>query len=220
MRSFHILVNFQPIFKWFSLLILDFHQLSCDTSCIMMSVLFLIAIASKLIPIPLQVQGMSDVARVMISSKSCSFYYVVGKSQAKIAFTCNVCQGRLKAYIPLRHKTIYVWSLCWLRPPTPQFCVGYTNMLVSKNAKTCATPNTKHKICVTPNAKHKMCVTPNAKPQRKPMKYRLSWVSNARLLCLSCTFHVACAYFIRVGYPTRTQFAVEYGFNSYLETLF
>ena len=26
-------------------------------------------------------------------------------------------------------------------------------MLVSKNAKICVTPNTKHKICVTPNAK-------------------------------------------------------------------
>ena len=31
-------------------------------------------------------------------------------------------------------------------------CVGYTNMLVSKNAKICVTPNVNAKICVTPNA--------------------------------------------------------------------
>ena len=37
-----------------------------------------------------------------------------------------------------------------------QFCVTYTNMLVSKNAK-----------------------TPDAKPKRKSVEYRLCWVSNA-----------------------------------------
>ena len=31
-----------------------------------------------------------------------------------------------------------------------KFCVGYTNMLVSKNAKICVTPNAKHNICVIP----------------------------------------------------------------------
>ena len=36
-----------------------------------------------------------------------------------------------KAYIPLRRKTIRVGSWHWLTPPTPQFCVGYTNILVS-----------------------------------------------------------------------------------------
>ena len=32
-----------------------------------------------------------------------------------------------------------------------------------------------------------------------------------------CTFHVVCAHFIHVGYPTRTQFAVEYGLKVFLE---
>ena len=42
---------------------------------------------------------------------------------------------RIKAYIPLRRKTIRIGYWHWLGPPTPQFCVTYTNMLVSKNAK-------------------------------------------------------------------------------------
>ena len=45
-----------------------------------------------------------------------------------------------------------------------------TNMLVSKNAK----------ICVTPNVKHKICVTPNAKPEPEPMEHRLHWGPNAK----------------------------------------
>ena len=39
------------------------------------------------------------------------------------------------AYIPLRRKTIRVGYWRWLEHPTPQFCVTYTNMLVSKNAR-------------------------------------------------------------------------------------
>ena len=35
----------------------------------------------------------------------------------------------------------------WVTPPTQEFCVRYTNMLVSKNAKT---PDAKPKICITP----------------------------------------------------------------------
>ena len=68
-------------------------------------------------------------------------------------------------------------------------------MLVSKNTK----------ICITPDANNKICVVPNAKSQCEPMEYRLHW---------EFTFHVVCAHFIRVGYPTGTQFAVEYGLKS------
>ena len=32
----------------------------------------------------------------------------------------------------------------------PQFCVTYTNMLVSKNTKICVTPSVNAKICVSP----------------------------------------------------------------------
>ena len=52
--------------------------------------------------------------------------------------------------------------------PTPQFRVGDTNMLVSKNAK----------ICVTPNAKSKICVTLNANLQRKPVVYTIDCVGS------------------------------------------
>ena len=75
----------------------------------------------------------------------------------------KIGQCCLKPIFHCNAKTICVGSWHWLRPPTPQFRVGDTNMLVSKNAK----------ICSTPNAKYKICVTPNAKPQREPMEYRL-----------------------------------------------
>ena len=61
----------------------------------------------------------------------------------------------------------------WLRPPMLQFSVGDTNMLVSKNAK----------ICVTPNANFKICLTPNVKPQSKSVEYRLRWAKR-KLLAL------------------------------------
>ena len=97
--------------------------------------------------------------------------------------------GMTKAYIPLRRKTIRVGSSRWLRPPTPQFHVGDTDMLVSKNAK----------ICVTPNAKPKICVTPNANPQQESVEYRLCWVFWQWGLHGTCTFHVVCVNFISVG---------------------
>ena len=71
------------------------------------------------------------------------------------------------------------WVLRWLRPLTPQFCVGYTNMLVSKNAR----------IFVTPDAKPKICVSPNAKPQHKSVEYRLRWVPNANFSHWACYWH-------------------------------
>ena len=46
-----------------------------------------------------------------------------------------------------------------------KFHVGNTNMLVSKNAKT--------------------CVSPNAKPQCKSVEYRVCWVPNANFLALA-----------------------------------
>ena len=54
------------------------------------------------------------------------------------------------AYIPLRRKTFCVGSSRWLRPLTPQFRLGDTNMLVSKNAKICVTPNENIKFALPP----------------------------------------------------------------------
>ena len=107
-----------------------------------------------------------------------------------------------KAYIPLRRKTIRVRSLRWLRPPAPQFRIGDTNMLASKNAK----------ICLTPNAKPKICVTPNANPPRESVEYRLHGVPNAKFLRWPCTFLFFCVEFIRVW----SRFSVAYGLNVYL----
>ena len=57
------------------------------------------------------------------------------------------------------HKSSHIHcveALRWgSRPRTPEFCVGENNMLISKNTKTCFTPDAKPKICITPDAKPK-----------------------------------------------------------------
>ena len=85
----------------------------------------------------------------------------------------------IKIFIPLQRETTCVGILRWSSPPTPHFRVGDTNILVSKNAK--------------------MCVTPNANPQCKQVEYRWRWVSNIRGWRWPCRFHVVCVHFIRVG---------------------
>ena len=102
-----------------------------------------------------------------------------------------------KAYIPLRRKTTGIGALRWVRTPTRRFCVIYTNMFVSKNAK----------VCITPNANAKICFTPNAKPQRESVEYRLRWVLNTKFSRWPCTFHFFGVHFIRVG----SRFSVEHG---------
>ena len=77
-------------------------------------------------------------------------------------------------------QNVRVRALHWSRPPMPEFRIGDTNMLVSKNAE----------MCVAPGAKPKTCVTPNAKPQRLSVKYRLRWVPNAKFSHWQCTFHL------------------------------
>ena len=98
-----------------------------------------------------------------------------------------------KAYIPLQRKILASGLALANTPPTPEFCDGDINMLVSKNAK----------ICVTPNAKPKICVSPNAKPKRKSVEYRWRWV----FWRWPCIFHVYFMYIscclciiFRVGY--------------------
>ena len=81
------------------------------------------------------------------------------------------------------------WSSRWLRPPMPQFPVGYTHMLVSKSAK----------ICITPNAIPKICVTLNANPQHEQVEYRLRWALWPWGLRWANKFYVFCVDFIRVG---------------------
>ena len=82
--------------------------------------------------------------------------------------------------------------------PNATMRVWDKNMLVSKNAKICITPNAKLKICVTPNAKLKICVTPNANPERESVEYRI-------FLRWPCTFN-----FVFLG----SRFPVEYGLKT------
>ena len=73
-------------------------------------------------------------------------------------------------------------------------------MSVSKNAK----------IVITRNANPKICLTPKSNPKREQVEYRSLWVPNARGWHWPCRFHVVCLVFGRVGYPTQTQYPVEY----------
>ena len=63
-----------------------------------------------------------------------------------------------KAYIPLQRKIPGVGGWRWAMPPTPEFCMGDTNMLVY--------------FGVTPDANPKICVTPDANPRRQSVEYR------------------------------------------------
>ena len=60
------------------------------------------------------------------------------------------------AYIPLQRENTRVGPSHWGYCPTREFCVGDTNMLVSKNAKICVTPNANAKICVTPKVEYSL----------------------------------------------------------------
>ena len=49
-------------------------------------------------------------------------------SKADVIYVISTC----KAYIPPERKIPCVGGWRWAMPPTPDFCVGNTNMLVSK----------------------------------------------------------------------------------------
>ena len=77
---------------------------------------------------------------------------------------------------------------------------GNINMLVSKNAKICATPK--------------------ANPQLKQVNYLLRWVPNAKFLCWACTFYIVCVNFVHAGHPTQTLFPVEYELQVFFKDIY
>ena len=87
----------------------------------------------------------------------------------------------LKVYIPLRRKIPGVGGWRWAMPPTPEFCVGDTNMLVY--------------FGVTPDAS----------------QWNIGWVPTQNTGVGHVHFMFFCVDFICVWYPTRTPFPVEYG---------
>ena len=87
-------------------------------------------------------------------------------------------------------------------PPTPEFCVGDTNMLVY--------------FGVTPDANPKICVTPDANPRRQSVEYRWRWAFWHWGWRWACQFHVVYVNFICVGHPRQTRFSVEYGLKLYI----
>ena len=99
--------------------------------------------------------------------------------KSALAYLRRLVQLFLKPIFHCDAKTSCVWPWRWLSPPTPLFCVGDTNMLVSENAK--------------------IGVSPDVKPQHLPVEYRLRWVPGVGSLRWACTFHIFCVDFICVG---------------------
>ena len=103
---------------------------------------------------------------------------------------------RSKAYISLRSKTIGVGSWRWLRPPMPQFCFGYTNMLVSKNTK----------ICVTPTRNLKFAFPPT----RNPNACQWNIGCTGSQTQISHFGHVHFMFFVSIAFALGSQFPGEY----------
>ena len=109
-----------------------------------------------------------------------------------------------KAYIPPERKIPGVGAWRWAMPPTPGFCIGDTNMLVSKMWKFAfpdaklPTPNLKFALALTPNPDASQWNIAGVGSQRKMLALAM-YIS-----CFLCRFHLRL-------YPTRTQFPVEYG---------
>ena len=100
-----------------------------------------------------------------------------------------------KAYIPLLRKIPGVGGWHWAMPPTPEFCVGDTIMLVYLalgEANLLRWPCIFLFFCVD--------FIRVGYPMRTPfpVEYRWRWVPNAKVSRWPCTFHVFCVDFIRV----------------------
>ena len=95
----------------------------------------------------------------------------------------------ITAYIPLQRKPIRVRASRWFSHSTRRFCVGNTNMLVSKKSRR---PN------VTPNQ-------PNATPQQpNTSRWNIGrvgsrWVASRWGSRWPCTFHVVCLICLALG---------------------
>ena len=83
----------------------------------------------------------SCIFHVVCASFSASATRELASFQWNMGLSSCVGASFIKAYIPLRRKTIRVGSWLWLGPPTPQLCITYTNILASKSAKICFTSN-------------------------------------------------------------------------------
>ena len=100
-----------------------------------------------------------------------------------------------------------VGALRWSRLPTPEFHVGDTNILVSKNTKICVTTGAKPEICVNPNASQW-----NVGGVGSPMQnFRIGHV---HLFCVSISFALGPVFQWNVGFksPKTTKRFFHYRF--------
>ena len=102
-----------------------------------------------------------------------------------------------RAYIPLQCKTAHVGPSRWFRPPTRPFCVGDSNMLVSKRP----TPSLVDQRQALRTQRQ------DWQTQREPVEYSSRRVGFALFIPL----------FFCIGYPTQTLFPVEYGLYSIIQ---
>ena len=64
------------------------------------------------------------------------------------------------------------------------------------------------KFALPPTRNIKFALPPTQNPNAS--QWKIGCVGSPKFSCWPCTFHVVYAHFICVGYPKRTQFAVEY----------
>ena len=106
----------------------------------------------------------------------------------------------VKACIPLRRKTIRIGSWRWLGPLTPQFCITYTNMLVSKNAK---------KNLHFPLVRMVKFVLPPT-PNPKTSQWNIGCVGSP-MQSFVRVGHVHFIFLVSISFALGSQFPVEYG---------
>ena len=98
-------------------------------------------------------------------------------------------------------------------PPTPEFCMRDTNMLVYFGLPPTPIPDASPNICVsrrqTPDAKPKICISPDAKPRRQSVEYRLRWVPTQN----AGVGHVYFMFFVYISFAFGTQREPKFRWN-------
>ena len=112
-----------------------------------------------------------------------------------------------KAYIPLRRKIPGFGGWRWAMPPTPEFCVGDTNMLVSWS---------QHKPLNLRNPQRqtlKFAFPP--KPNPNASQWNIGCVGfQTQIFCVG---HVHFIFCVSISFALGTPFPVEYGLKTFAD---
>ena len=100
-----------------------------------------------------------------------------------------------KAYIPLQCKIPGIGGWCWAMPPTPDFCVGDTNILVSWSQRK------PFKFALAPTQNLKFALAPTPTPDAS--QWNIGCVGSLALgLCVG---HVHFIFFVLISFALGSQ---------------